>query len=273
MSFLTALPSPLLSRFVKQYWAIEDCLPSDERHIQRIVPNGLTELTFYFGNKPGSLDEKRHPADYALLSGHLRNFYDIEVTGKLSMFSVSFQPFGACCFFHIPASEFYNLTVPLYLVLKTQGTELESRLNEKNSFNERIQVMETFLLNRLKAGRKDWETNRIFHTLSLINSTKGMITVEALASAVCLGRKQFERTFGSCIGASPKQFLRTVRFQHSLYQKQKDKELMLTELAYRCGYFDQSHMIADYKIFSGKTPSQYFAGCEPYSDYFSVNLG
>jgi len=273
VSFQTARPSPLLSGFVKQYWAIEDCLPSGDRHIQRIVPNGLTELTFYFGNKPGTLDEKRHPSDHALLSGHLRNYYDIVVTGKLSMFSVSFQPFGACRFFHIPASEFYNVTVPLNLLLKNQEAELESRLNDTESFNGRIQVMETFLLSRLKTGRKDWETNRILHTLSLINIAKGMITVEALASAVCLGRKQFERTFTTCVGASPKQFLRTVRFQHSLYQKQKNKELMLTELAYRCGYFDQSHMIADYKSFSGKTPSQYFSECEPYSDYFSVNLG
>lgn len=273
MSFQTARPSPLLSGFVKQYWAIEDCLPPGDTHIQRIVPNGLTELTFYFGNKPGSLDEKRHPADHALLSGHLRDYYDIEVTGKLSMFSVSFQPFGVCRFFHLPASEFYNLTVPLNLILKNQGAELESRLNEMESFNDRIQVMEAFLLNRLKTGRKDWETNRIFHALKLINSARGVIGIDTLASAVCLSRKQFERTFDSRIGSSPKQFLRTVRFQHSLYQKQKNKELMLTELAYRCGYFDQSHMISDYKSFSGKTPSQYFAECEPYSDYFSVNLG
>jgi AraC-like DNA-binding protein len=71
------------------------------------------------------------------------------------------------------------------------------------------------------------------------------------------------------VGSSPKQFLRTVRFQHSLYQKQQQQDIPLTELAYRCGYFDQSHMIADYKTFSGKTPTQYFAECEPYSDYFS----
>lgn len=68
--------------------------------------------------------------------------------------------------------------------------------------------------------------------------------------------------------SSPKQFLRTIRFQNTLHEKQKNKEISLTELAYNCGYFDQSHMIYDYKLLSGKTPSQYFSECEPYSDYF-----
>ncbi|NTW25651.1 MAG: AraC family transcriptional regulator [Lentimicrobium sp.] len=269
MSFQVAHPSPLLSGFVKQYWAIENCLSPGERHIQRIVPNGLTELTFYFGNKPGSLDEKRHPTDHALLSGHLKGYYDIVVTNKLSMFSVSFQPFGACLFFNLPASELFDLTVPLNLLLKNQGTEMEDRLNEADSFKGRINVMETFLISRLKANLKEWETKRILNIIGLINNSRGGITIEALASAACLSRKQFERTFTACIGTSPKQFLRTVRFQHSLYQKQKRPDIPLTELAYRCGYFDQSHMIADFKSFSGKTPTQYFGECEPYSDYFS----
>jgi AraC-like DNA-binding protein len=269
VSFLLAHPSPLLSGFVKQYWAIENCLSPGDSHFQRIIPNGLTELTFYFGNKPSSLDEKRHPVDRSLLSGHLKSFYDIVVTGKLSMFSVSFQPFGACLFFNLPASELLDLTVPLKYLLKNQGEELEERLNVVDSFTDRIAVMEAFLISRLRANRKEWETKRILQVIGMINNSSGGITIDALASAACLSRKQFERTFTACVGSSPKQFLRTVRFQHSLYQKQKQQDIPLTELAYRCGYFDQSHMIADYKVFSGKTPSQYFAECEPYSDYFS----
>ncbi|MBW6537542.1 MAG: AraC family transcriptional regulator [Mariniphaga sp.] len=41
-----------------------------------------------------------------------------------------------------------------------------------------------------------------------------------------------------------------------------------TQLAFNCGYYDQSHMIHDFKSLSGFTPGEYFACCEPYSDYF-----
>ena len=43
----------------------------------------------------------------------------------------------------------------------------------------------------------------------------------------------------------------------------------LTTLAYDCGYYDQSHMINEFKMMSGMTPKQYFAMCEPTSDYFT----
>lgn len=53
-----------------------------------------------------------------------------------------------------------------------------------------------------------------------------------------------------------------------LQEKQRNLSIQLTELAYTSGYYDQSHMINDYKLLSGKTPTQYFSECEPYSDYF-----
>jgi AraC-like DNA-binding protein len=67
---------------------------------------------------------------------------------------------------------------------------------------------------------------------------------------------------------SPRQFLKTVRFQHALHTRFKQQSLSLTQLAFDCGYYDQSHMINDFKKLSGYTPGEYFACCEPYSDYF-----
>lgn len=46
-------------------------------------------------------------------------------------------------------------------------------------------------------------------------------------------------------------------------------EISLTALAAEAGYYDQSHMIRDFRRMSGYTPGQYRKKCEPYSDYFS----
>jgi AraC-like DNA-binding protein len=70
------------------------------------------------------------------------------------------------------------------------------------------------------------------------------------------------------VGTSPRQFLKTVRFQNALHTKFNQKSVSLTQLACDCGYYDQSHMINDFKSLSGFTPGEYFACCEPYSDYF-----
>lgn len=268
MTCLISKPSIFLAQFVKQYWAIEDCLPQGNEHIQRVIPNGLMELVFYLGDKPTVLDENKYLSENSILSGQQKSYYDIVVSGKLSLFSISFQPYGAKLFFDIPVNEFYDKIIPLKYFLKDGVAELENELQEAVSFGEKVYLVEKFLLHQLRKNNKEYELRRIMNSVSLINNSNGLINIEALSSSACLSRKQYERTFAEYIGSSPKQFLRTVRFQNTLREKQRNKSMNLTELAYSCGYYDQSHMINDYKLLSGKTPAQFFSECEPYSDYF-----
>jgi AraC-like DNA-binding protein len=254
--------------FVKHYWALNNCLPEGREHIQRIIPNGLMELTFYSGYRPRSLDSNRCLQDNSILNGHQKSYYDIIISGKLTMFSISLQPHGARMFFDVPTNEFFDHSVPLRYLVKNTVDDLEQNLFYAANFEDKIRVVEKFLMKQLQINYKEYEINRIANCIALVNKSKGIIDITALAKASFLSRKQFERTFLTYIGTTPKQFLRIVRFQNSLYAKQKNENLSLTELAYNSGYYDQSHMIYDYKLLSGKTPSQYFSECDPYSDYF-----
>lgn len=268
MSFHFAKPSWPLSLFVKQYWALDNCLPEGQQHIQRIVPTGLPELTFYFDGKPKSLHSNRRIPENTILCGQLKGYYDIAVTGSLSMFSVSFMPFGLRLFTGIPADEFYDLNVPFRYVSELSD-RLEDALFEALSFEERVAITERFLAGLLSGQPDTYEVKRISSSLQLIRGSKGTIPVDRLSDAACLSRKQFERIFLNFIGTSPKQFLKTIRFQGSLHLKHHNPAISLTELAYNCGYYDQAHMINDYKSLSGITPGQYFKECEPVSDFFS----
>ncbi|MDR0207510.1 MAG: helix-turn-helix domain-containing protein [Bacteroidales bacterium] len=102
----------------------------------------------------------------------------------------------------------------------------------------------------------------------MIKRTYGNINVNQMASEACLSRKQFERIFAEHIGISPKKYLKIIRFQSAIFQKQQNNNLNMTELSYESGYFDQSHFINDFKSLSGLTPKQYFAENEICSDFF-----
>jgi len=270
VGYRVSKPSSILSPYVKHYWAIDRYLLSVGGHVQRVVPNGLTELMFYLGDRPTALDDKRHILGNTILSGQQKGYYDILVSGKLSLFSISFQPFGARMFFDIPSSELFDRNVPLKYLLKDRVDELESSLYASDTFEEKISIVEEFLINLLRGCSKEYEVNRIAKSVGLVNQWMGVVDINLLASSACLSRKQYERTFSDYIGTSLKQFLRTVRFQRTLQVKQLNSSIPFTELACTCGYYDQSHMIGDFRLLSGKTPSQYFSECEPYSDYFSV---
>lgn len=268
MGFLTAKPSAQFSSLIRQYWSLESSFAPGKFHNQRIVPSGLPELIFYLDDKPKASDERKSVNENSVVSGQQKEFYDLKITDRLSLFSILFQPHALALFFDIPASEFFNRTVPLRSILKDETQELEEKLAAAHSFSERIKLTEQFFAGRLHKSNKKYELARIESSIRLINQSRGIVSVDFLASEACLSRKQFERTFSSYVGISPKQFLKIIRFQNAVHEKSKNKKLNLTELTYKCGYYDQSHMSNDFFKISGMTPSSYFADCVPHSDYF-----
>ncbi len=269
MNYHFSKPSLQLSPWVKQYWGLESCVPLGSEHIQRIVPNGLMELMFYLGNRPVSLDRNKPILENTIVSGQQGEKYDLQITGNMNLFSVTFQPQGAMMFFDIPISECYDQNIPLRFLIKGQTDELETRLSESACFADKIPIVENFLLQQLKRNFKKYDADRISKVIRCVNQTRGRISVGNLASEACLSKKQFERTFAGCIGASPKHFLRVVRFQHAIYNKQKKPNSRLSDLSYDCGFYDPAHMNNEFKALSGLTPAEFFTGCEAYSDYFS----
>jgi len=265
---LTAKPSAFLSSYVKSYWMIENNMPEGQEHTQRIVPTGLTELSFYLGDKPRSSDHSKSFSEHSILTGQIKSHFDIRIAGRLSLFSVCFYPHGLAPLLDYPVKEIKNQSVPLSYLLGRAGKELAEKLFYGASFYQRISIMEKYLHRRLSRQRHIPDDPRVRYSIRLINESKGPIPIDQLASWVCLGRKQFERVFLNQVGISPWQFYRIVRFQNALRMKARNQAASLTQVAYDCGYYDQSHMINEFIHLSGKSPGSYFNEGQPHSDYF-----
>ena len=268
MPFHFAAPSNKLAPYIKRYWAIENVLEKGETCVQRIIPTGLTELLLYFTPPPKVLTGNKYLSDNAALYGHQNDFYDMEMTGDLSVFSIVFQPQGLMQFFRFPLYEICNQNVPLKYIIGQTGRDLEEKMGEAATFHQRVSIVETYLLNLLTANFADFEFRRINHIAELIKKSCGNININQLASEACLSRKQFERIFAGHIGISPKQYLKIIRFQFALFQKQKNANMNMLDLACECGYYDQSHFINEFKSLCGLTPKQYFTENEACSDFF-----
>lgn len=268
MSYNLTKPPLQLAPYIKQYWSIENTLGAGESHVQRIVPTGLIELSFYLADHPKTEASNRCFKGNSLISGQQESYFDLQTCGKLDLFSVTFQPQAARLFFDLPITELYNQTIPLEYLGKETFSQIESELYAAKTFPQKVTVMNRFLSERLKQNFHQNSLGRLSSVFSLINNLKGQVTIDVLARQACLSRKQFERVFASGVGVSPKRFLRIVRFQNALHQRQLNQKIRLTNLAYDCGYFDQPHMINDFKLLSGMSPGEYFSKCCPESDYF-----
>jgi AraC-like DNA-binding protein len=263
-----AAPSNVLAPYIKRYWAVENVVDGNESCVQRIIPTGLTELLLYFSPLPEILTADKCISSNAALYGHQNDFYDIKPAGDLSVFSIVFQPQGLMCFFKFPLHEIRNLNVPLQYVNRQVGRDFEEKMAEAATFQQRVTIAETYFTGLLTNNYTDFEFRRINRILELIKKTRGNIAVPQLASTACLSQKQFERVFSKHIGISPKQYLKIIRFQFVLFQKQQNKNRNMLDLSCENGYFDHSHFINDFKSLCGSTPKKYFMENEACSDFF-----
>jgi len=256
-------PSSPLAPYVKNYWLLKTAC--DSPTLARTVPTGMMNLIFHRGNRLLSIyEDELHPR--AFLSGQEKSFADLEYTGQINMISVVFRPIGVKAFFDLPILKINNLRVTAADLEDRELAILEHSLTSTENDELCILLIEQFLLKRL-SHLAEHNLKRIEATIRLINS--GQTDITLLADAACLSTKQFQRIFSEHVGSNPKEFSRTIRFQKALYILETQSQTSLTTLAYDCGYFDQSHMIKDFKALSGYTPSEYLAACPPHSDYFS----
>lgn len=262
-SFNIIKPSAVLTPYVKHYWLLES---DDVINSQRVIPTGNIELLFHRGC-PMKLSGQIIPT--TSLSGQSLSFTDLAPTGMVNMIAVVFHPFGAKAFFEMPIYELSNSIVSADdLSIKTLK-ELEDKLLNTSDNNSCIRLIESFLISRLNP-LKEYNYKRMVASIDTINLCGDELSVTQLAEMVCLSKKQFQRIFSEHVGATPKEFMRIVRFHKALYTLQNNPKMNFTTLAYECGYYDQAHMTHEFKLFSGYTPSQYIVICSPYSDYFSL---
>ena len=126
-----------------------------------------------------------------------------------------------------------------------------------SSFDERVDDLETFLLDRLQR-RNEFENNRMRMVMTRLLRRRGMLNVDQLAGYACLSKKQFERVFAANVGLMPKQYLRVIRFLHTVEFRNRMPEADLATLAFHTGYYDAAHLANEIKTLTGYTSSTLF---------------
>jgi transcriptional regulator GlxA family with amidase domain len=140
-------------------------------------------------------------------------------------------------------------------ILKGEIQAVECRLAQASGTAERIACVESFLAKLLRCSNEPDAI--VTAALGLIKDSKGQISVEGLSAALGINGRQLERKFTQHVGLSPKAFCRVTRFRQVKLLLEKNNEPSGCALAYTCGYYDQTHFIREFRVFTGKTPARY----------------
>ena len=66
-----------------------------------------------------------------------------------------------------------------------------------------------------------------------------------------------EEKFSKSLGISPKEFCKIEKLNHFLSNFFQYEDMNLTQLTFKSGYYDQSHLIKDFKYFVDLSPRRY----------------
>lgn len=250
-------PPAHLAPYVRFFWVLEcEVRPGDE-FIHRSTADGCVELVFHYRSAfdeitASDLIETSPLASIQAQSTRFRRFVTRESFG---IFGAYLYPFAIPRLFGYPASDFTNISPDLASVFGREGALLDERICSAATNEVRIEIISEFLTARLNGRTRDLPP--IFRSVHSILQSNGTLSVDELAAENNISRRQFERRFKELAGLSPKLYSRVIRFQAATQFKLSGTR-DLTEIAYACGYYDQSHFINDFREFSGYTPKEYF---------------
>lgn len=250
-------PSGILAEYINYYWILETDA-SDGQIWERVVPITNIELMFHY--KTPFICQKENEAEFiqprSFISGIKNDYTDVATSGDSGVITVSFHPLGACNFFRFPLLEIENANINLRDIENSSISLVEEQLCISRTLDERISIIEQFMLSRFSAVSFD-DLKSVKEGLRLINDSKGQIDISSLSRSLFLTEKSLLRKFSSIIGKTPKQYSRIVRFQQIMRSLSEYGNSSLTQIAIDNGYFDQAHFIRDFKALSGYTPKDF----------------
>ena len=87
--------------------------------------------------------------------------------------------------------------------------------------------------------------------------THGRLRVEALCEELGWSRKRLAARFRDEVGLPPKTVARLLRLERAI--ELAGLGAAWAEVAYACGYYDQSHLANEFRRITGASPTQYLA--------------
>ena len=251
-------PAAALAGIVATMWYGEGAV-SYQR--DRILPSGQSQLLINLGPlqyriEPGPPEARVAFRDVWYSALH-QGPIDTEAPHGSALLGVAFGAAGSFPWLGLPQCEFADRVRPLAEALGDGVLSLREALLNTVDLAARFQCVERWLLARIAAQRQRGIHPAVRWAVTQIAAHQGAIAVEDLARETGYTRKHLNQLFLTQVGLSPKALARVQRFHSALGLLAKSDQVPWVELAARCGYYDQSHLVRDFRAFSGFAPAQF----------------
>lgn len=251
MSLEIYYPQNHLSKYIHMFWAWDDYCPVHNK--ERILPHGSIELNINLSERNFSIEN--NAIDKIIVAGARSNHFVIDTTHQTSLLSVWFKAGAGRLFFDVPANDLNNSHIPLNFLWGELANDFYDQVLCASTTHMRFKILERTLLQRLRISKQ--RPQIIDYAVQRLNYLPQADTIRQIVDKIALSPTQFIHIFKEHVGLTPKIYSRVNRFQFALNQIASQSQVNWTDIALSSGYYDQSHLINEFRAFSGITPSDY----------------
>jgi AraC-like DNA-binding protein len=214
------------------------------------------------GHAPHLAETLPHPnihvvfeKDGSVVSGIQTRRFSRLLEGRSQVFGIKFKPGGFRPFLKSSVSSLADRTVPANRIFGKAVDALTSILASSRKESEKVSAANAFF--RARLPEPDDNIRLAGHLVARILSEPDFKTVSDLSTRTGFSKRSLERLFREYVGASPKWVIRRYRLHELMEKFDSRTQPDWAQVALDLGYFDQAHLINDFKSIVGCTPTQY----------------
>ncbi len=238
-------PPPVLASFVECFWIRNAAGPQDSASPYRVFPDGCLDIIF--------------TPDEAFVVGTMTSALVVPPGPHTAMLGVRFKPGMATAFLQVPAVELTDDRAPLDAIWSDR-TGVADYVGSVVGSESAVSRLAEVLVGRLP--RTAGVPADLRAAVESIMAAAGRVDVAQLAASLGVSRQHLARRFATYVGVSPKTFSRVMRLK-AVLRAVGPGRLNWAALAAELGYYDQSHLVTEFRSLTGLTPTRWAGSKSP----------
>lgn len=234
-----------LSRFIDDVRLVEMAGP---RQLARL-PDGRTNLVFrvHEGGRTGDLT----------VTGPRTRAYFKTATNVTRWLTIELKRGWSTQLLGVPASTLTNRIVHLHDIWGTAGADLRDQLLVARTLPEVLERLSYAFAARTDQTAEPASARLARRAVRMLETEN--LRISSVAERLGVTARHLRRAFNENIGVGPKDFARAIRLHRVVETtaRASDRGPDWGQIAADVGYYDQAHLIADFRELVGVTPSAF----------------
>ena len=249
----------ILQKYIEGYYFLNNS-KSDLPVEYYTFPNNYSIISIienaeiiYLENQ-GIIKEKSGDNFISDLICHYKKPIKLRYEGNINEITFYFKPLGRNAFLNKSLCHYTNDFFSNFIPFEDYKNVFSTILKE-NDLDKRIDQIENYWLSKLK----DFQHPFLNQMIIDLKDTQSDYSISDLAIKHNTTRQNLTKHFESNLCKSPSDFKKIQRFREALKsQINSQTKNNLTSLSYDMLFYDQSHLIKDFKSLTGFTPKKFF---------------